>query len=394
MGIESDQVVYEYLSRVGDLAQQQQLPSATRMRLVSELRDEIDRRRARAPIDSPLMVRRILARMGSPDEVVAAAGTPGDVPDDPPAAVPSQRAASRRNRDAAPAPRPAADAAGGGGGGEDKGSAKRSAKGSEGAAGSAGSAGSVEGADAAQDTPSQTDWWRVGAGADRPGVPSQGAGRHPDVDLLEDVPGFVGGVEVPELLDPRRAAALEKDLLREVLEKERAAGAGGDKPGGNGKAPDGADAAGAAAGTAGVGAGAAEAEGPGRAAAGRARWFRKRQRLRPASGWSNPLLLLAAALLVTGAVIRELLPLALGWLIVYLSRRLGPTETKWAVLGLPGTVAAGWLVWLWGRSAGRWGDPIAEGQMRDALAETWPWALRAAALASAAYLFWRSQRLK
>ncbi|GAP50816.1 hypothetical protein [Streptomyces azureus] len=44
MGIESDQVVYEYLSRVGDVAQQRQLPSAARMRLVSELRGEIDRR--------------------------------------------------------------------------------------------------------------------------------------------------------------------------------------------------------------------------------------------------------------------------------------------------------------------------------------------------------------
>ncbi|MEW1605702.1 hypothetical protein AB0450_33545, partial [Streptomyces sp. NPDC093808] len=33
VGIESDQVVYEYLSRVGDVAQQRQLPSAARMRL-------------------------------------------------------------------------------------------------------------------------------------------------------------------------------------------------------------------------------------------------------------------------------------------------------------------------------------------------------------------------
>ena len=59
MGIESDQVVYEYLSRVGDVAQQRQLPSSTRMRLVNELRGEIDRRRAKAPVDSPAAVRRI-----------------------------------------------------------------------------------------------------------------------------------------------------------------------------------------------------------------------------------------------------------------------------------------------------------------------------------------------
>ena len=47
MGIESDQVVYEYLSRVGDVAQQRQLSSATRMRLVADLRNEIDKRRAK-----------------------------------------------------------------------------------------------------------------------------------------------------------------------------------------------------------------------------------------------------------------------------------------------------------------------------------------------------------
>ncbi|UXI79355.1 hypothetical protein N6Q81_15605, partial [Streptomyces vinaceusdrappus] len=74
MGIESDQVVFEYLSRVGDVAQQRQLPSATRMRLVSELRGEIDRSRAKAVVDSPAAVRRILDRLGSPDDVVDAAG--------------------------------------------------------------------------------------------------------------------------------------------------------------------------------------------------------------------------------------------------------------------------------------------------------------------------------
>ncbi|MFD5495813.1 hypothetical protein ACFWH4_23645, partial [Streptomyces sp. NPDC127091] len=76
MGIESDQVVYEYLSRVGDVAQQRQLPSATRMGLVARLRDEIDRRRARTAVDSPAAVRRIISRMGTPDEVVAAAADP------------------------------------------------------------------------------------------------------------------------------------------------------------------------------------------------------------------------------------------------------------------------------------------------------------------------------
>ncbi|MBK3582079.1 hypothetical protein JHN63_51790, partial [Streptomyces sp. MBT65] len=91
MGIESDQVVYEYLSRVGDVAQQRQLPSVTRMRLVSELRNEIDRRRAGSTVDTPAAVQRILKGLGSPDEVVAAAGTGAGVPQAPTASVPVQR---------------------------------------------------------------------------------------------------------------------------------------------------------------------------------------------------------------------------------------------------------------------------------------------------------------
>uniref|UniRef100_UPI000A7F9C8A HAAS signaling domain-containing protein n=1 Tax=Streptomyces atriruber TaxID=545121 RepID=UPI000A7F9C8A len=74
MGIESDQLVFDYLSRVGDLAQQRQLPSGDRMRLVSELRNRIDRGRDKAVGDNPAAVRRILARLGTPEEVVEAAG--------------------------------------------------------------------------------------------------------------------------------------------------------------------------------------------------------------------------------------------------------------------------------------------------------------------------------
>ncbi|MFI0983722.1 hypothetical protein [Streptomyces exfoliatus] len=70
MGIESDQLVYDYLSRVGDLAQQRQLPASDRMKLVSTLRDEIDRRRATHGEESPSAVRGILGALGTPDEVV------------------------------------------------------------------------------------------------------------------------------------------------------------------------------------------------------------------------------------------------------------------------------------------------------------------------------------
>ncbi|KIF03048.1 membrane protein, partial [Streptomyces sp. RSD-27] len=76
MGIESDHLVYEYLSRVGDLAQQRQLSSGDRMRLVSGLRDEIDRRRARFEPETPEAVRAVLERLGTPEEVLDAVGRP------------------------------------------------------------------------------------------------------------------------------------------------------------------------------------------------------------------------------------------------------------------------------------------------------------------------------
>jgi len=337
VGIESDKVVYEYLSRVGDVAQQRQLPSADRMRLVSQLRDEIDRRRAKAPVDSPAAVRRIIDRLGSPDDVVTAAGDRGarTAPEPPRAAVPVQReekAAVRERRAkksaespgkpprglprslrrVVPRPRPAEP---------------------ERPVGDAPSPPHLASLYELGDGTAQPDWWRVD------GTPF-GAG--------EAVPGFVGGVEIPELLKPpptdeeapgKRPVPIESD--DEEAEEERA----------------------------------------------------PRRRFLPSAGtWNNPLLLLAAALLVAGAALGHLLVLALGWLIVYLSRRLTQTEIKWAVVFLPALAVAGGFTWLWGRTEGRWGDPIPEGGMGAAIGETWPWVLRGAALASAAFLVWRSRK--
>ncbi|MEY9872318.1 hypothetical protein ABH931_001792 [Streptacidiphilus sp. MAP12-33] len=82
MGIESEQLVYDYLSRVGDLAGQSGgLTAAQRARLVNELRQSIDSQRAasspsstRAEVNS---VRKILAGLGTPDEVVGRASGGG-----------------------------------------------------------------------------------------------------------------------------------------------------------------------------------------------------------------------------------------------------------------------------------------------------------------------------
>ncbi|MFC9507631.1 hypothetical protein [Streptomyces sp. NPDC057002] len=332
MGIESDQVVYEYLSRVGDVAQQRQLSSATRMRLVAGLRDEIDRRRAKATVDSPAAVRRILTRMGSPDEVVAAAaeGTGGAARSaaSAPPSVPVQRDAEPEERAkgvlrrVVPRPRPSRSA-------EEPHPAP-----SEGPAPPHLAAGHELG-----DSVVQPDWWRVDSSP---------------FGVGEEVPGFVGGVELPDLLKPPQPRKPEKE-----------------KP-------------------------AAEEAEPAVEAVEEAAETGTRRRLPrlPSGSWSNPLLLAAAGLLVAGAVLGNWFVLLLGWLIAYASRRLTQAETKWAVMVLPGLAITSGLVWLWGRMNGRWGTPIAEGHMNDAVSETWPWVVRGAAVASALFLVWRSQRQK
>jgi hypothetical protein len=315
VGIESDQLVFDYLSRVGDLAQQQQLPSQARMRLVASLRGEIERRRGKS--DTPDSVRRILTRLGTPDEVVAAASSGGGL------AVPSQRTAASPE---SPAQAPAAPPAEPGGSPH------------------------LAGMDEIGSGDFQPDWWRV-----------------------EDVPaGFHGGVEIPEMLKP-------PPKEEEAAEAAKA-----------GKAGPPADAAPSRArrllrfrarrGRKAL-AEAAPAVPPVAAAPVRARV-------------SHPMLLLAAVLLVAGAVLGSWLPLAGGWLLAYGSRRLSPREAKWVVMGLPGLVAAAAVVWLWGRADGRWGEPIPAGGggMSEALAGTWPWVIRGAAVASALYLAWRARR--
>ncbi|MFF9161579.1 hypothetical protein ACF081_15125 [Streptomyces longwoodensis] len=360
MGIESDQVVYEYLSRVGDVAQQRQLSSATRMRLVSDLRNEIDRSRARATVDSPAAVRRIIARLGSPDDVVTAAAEGGGpaVPEPPRPAVPVQRDPAseraprlRKTPKAAPRTGPApADGTPDEPVRPDRPKGFRRVVPRPRPAGPAPAAPSDvpspphrAGTHELGDTASAPDWWRRG--------PFGPAG------LDDHVPGFVGGVEIPDLLKP--------PPRKEAEQAAESAGAAESRPGPAAEQP--------------------AAQEPA---------VRTRRRLLPlpARRWSNPLLLLGALCLVAGAVLGNWFALLLGWLIAYASRRLTDTETKIAVIWLPATAVAAGLAWLWGRSEGRWGTPIADGHLNEAVAETWPWVVRGAAVASALFLAWRSQR--
>ena len=335
MGIESDQVVYEYLSRVGDVAHQRQLPSVARMRLVSELRNEIDRRRAGSTADTPAAVQRILKGLGTPEAVVAAAGTGAGVPQAPTASVPVQRdheddLRPKGLRRVVPLPR-----------------TRLTKSAPEPASPPDNSASSPHLASASDLGASvvQPDWWRVESGN--------------GFALGDSVPGFTGGVEIPELLKPPPP----KEPLKEPPKETPTA-----------PVPE-------------------QAAAPviEQAPVVPARRRRMVPRL-PAGRWSNPLLLIAAALLVVGAVLGNWFALLLGWLIAYASRRLTDAETKAAVIGLPAAAVVAGIGWLWGRNTGRWGTPIAQGHMSDAISETWPWVVRGAAVASALYLVWRSQR--
>ncbi|MCX4730436.1 hypothetical protein [Streptomyces sp. NBC_01363] len=351
MGIESDQLVYDYLSRVGDLAQQQQLSSAARMRLVSTLRGEIDRQRGKQSGDSPAAVRRIIGRLGTPDELVAAAVTSGDGTVELPQRPERAEAAPGEGR-GIPRPRKGMlrkDSSG-------KGASQPEESGSgtpEAAAGRVPSPPHMAGTDELGPSGSEPDWWRIEPGPFGDGV---------------DVPGFVGGVEIPDMMRPpsRDAVPRPRAAADEPLDEEPGEDTGAEEE--------------------------EEEAAPRRRRLPRLRRRAPREDGAGGRGISHPLLLLAAVLLVSGAVTGSWLALAGGWLLAYSSRTMSRAEAKWAAMGLPGMVAAGALVWLWGRSDGRWGEPIGTGQMGDAIGQMWPWVVRGAAVASALYLVWRSRR--
>ncbi|MFD0383665.1 hypothetical protein ACFQ2B_18780 [Streptomyces stramineus] len=183
------------------------------------------------------------------------------------------------------------------------------------------------------------DWWRVEPGPFTPG---------------DAVHGFTGGVEIPEMLKPpppRDGQAGERTAAVERTEADTGTAGTGRRPGRRGRRCC-----------------AARTAPPSPAAAAR----------RP-----DPARRRAARQLVRGRR---------GWGLAYLTRTLSRTESWWAVMGLPGLVLAAGAVWLWGRTEGRWGDPVPEGALGSAVADALPWLVRAAAVASAGYVTWRSRR--
>ncbi|MET9553408.1 hypothetical protein [Streptomyces sp. NPDC006645] len=353
MGIESDQLVYDYLSRVGDVAQQRQLSSGERMRLVSGLRGEIDKQRGKFGGDSPAAVRRILGRLGTPDQVVDAAAAGGNAfaeepvaePPSEPANLPKQR--GKRGRGLLGGLRPAVPKQTRRSVSDDTSDARHTPAVPYPPAEPTGSPHRPAGAYEFGPAGGEPDWWRV-----EPGPTGTATG----------VSGFVGGVEIPEILKP-------PPTPEELAEKEEESA--------DDDAVD-------------------EEEAPQR----RGLLPRLRRRAgkaapveaRPGLQLTNPYLLLAAALLVVGAVAGSWLALAGGWVLAYASRRMSRFEAKLAVFGLPIVAVVGGGVWLWGRTTERWGEVIADDAMGEAISETWPVVVRVAAVSSALFLVWRSRR--
>jgi len=195
VGVESDQLVFDYLSRVGDLAQTA-LPAAQRMQLVAQLRNNIERERGGS--DSTAAVRRILGRIGTPDEVVeAAAGTASGggrtaarpEPTEPPPgsygpyARPKAPPRQRKSADATPGAGPGA---GPDGDPEDAADTRdrrswpfRDARNGQDARNARGTR---------EDEDDAPDWWRV---------QPRGGGRPRAGDELAGLPGMTGEVYIP-----------------------------------------------------------------------------------------------------------------------------------------------------------------------------------------------------
>ncbi|MQY13021.1 hypothetical protein SRB5_31610 [Streptomyces sp. RB5] len=335
MGIEAEQLVLDYLSKVGDLAQQHALPSGDRMRLVTQLRARIDRVRSEEGATTAAAVRRILDRFGAPGDIVEAAvedpaSAVPDVAPEPPkptgltARLPRPRSGLERKvprprREAeVPTPPPATGA----------------------------SPPHLAGAD--ELGPADPDWWRVD-----PGPFGSGGLTAPGGPMGDIVPGFTGGIEIPELLRQPRTDEAEKKDRPATPETETAA------PEDEKEKP----------------------EKPTRAPA-----------LLPLLRTAGPLAVLAIAALLAGAILGEPLAVAAGLLLAYGSRSLSRNEAKWVALWLPATVGAGMLVWLYGRVAGKWGEPLKDDAFGTAVGDALPWAVRVAAVASALYLLWRARR--
>ncbi|QMU67491.1 hypothetical protein [Streptacidiphilus sp. P02-A3a] len=345
MGIESDQLVYDYLSRVGDLAQATTLTAAERARLVIGLRQTIDDRRGGASAGSrrteKAAVEKILSGIGEPADVVRQAVHHG-VPEAAPAPV---RAPGGGEGPSVPVQRPP---------------------------GSRPGADRDRGPDEAGSGPD--DWWRSQEDAD--------GGRSPLVgESIGELPGWRAVYEA-DFLDPEAAARARIPEQRPPLTDDRSAeeaeeAEAAEVPGGDGGA----------------------VPGP---TLGRLLRRRLGRATPPPAAEPElprpprrPLPLvetLAALVLVAAAVLGLWYVAVLGWFFAYSSRRLGQRVAHTAGLWLPLwlAVAAGLL--LYSRAHGHPGQQETSAAFQSALHAVVVLWLRVAPATSAAFLAWRIGR--
>jgi hypothetical protein len=361
MGIESDHVVYDYLSRVGDLAQSTPLTAAERAQLVAGLRSAIDGQRAGtgggpvSPRAEKSAVQKILKRIGTPDEVVRRAVV-GGVPQPP-----ARREVRAEERGAGPqvpvhSSAPPADQ------------------------------GPWSG-------PLPEDWWSSasdrGAGAS---AEEAGTGRLRGA-MLAEFPGWRTTLEPDFLdLDPRFAA-------------RGAADRGAADP--HGTDPD-ADGAARVPGPRGP-AGDETVPAPGRPLLSRLLGRQPAQVAEaaadaeeaveavpaPVRGPLPPLASLALLVLLAAAVLGLWYVALLGWILAYVAHRIGRAAAHAAGLWLPLLVAAVFAFWFYSHTHGQpAGHQLTGAQFTASLRSTTAVWLRTAAACSTAFLAWRISRIR
>ena len=359
MGIESEQAVYDYLSRVGDLAQATSLTAAERARLVSELRETIDTRRGGTAGSSTSgssrgeasAVRKILSGIGSPDEVVRRAVHNG---------VPrasegrSERGSERGGGGGYRGAGPSVPAQGGPRPGERAGSG--AGRGTEG-------------------------WWSgewgAGTGAGGGGWIGSG-GRGPDLEAAQastgGLPGWQAAFEpdfiAPDGIDPATRVAVPPQPSAADQDED-------------------------------------EAEPVGRAAAGPPRRSLLRRLLGPPPVVAPvqtaavavprsrlPMVESLAAVVLAGSAVLGLWYVALlGWLLAYTGRRIGRQAAHFAGLWLPLLAACAFGFRLYRQTHGQpAGHPLTDDQFKAALRSAVSLWLRVAAGCSAVFLAWRISR--
>jgi hypothetical protein len=328
VGYESDKLVYDYLGRVGDLAQAASMSAAERVRLVARVRAEIDSGRSQLSKETPATVRRLLKRVGSAEDVVRAAERGGPEAGAAAAALPG---GPHPEVPVGVAP-PVADTASEGDPAPSAGASVRTG-----------------------------DWWRL---------PDESTAAVPD------------GPRVPAMRGPAEAdfgvwdrIELDFDLEEEEEEdeeEEEEGEAGADED----AEEEGAD---------GEADGEPAEEEP---AEPRRRLLRFRRGPSRASGPLLVLEALAALLLAAGAVLGLWYLAVLGWFAAYGSVRLGQTMRKFVAIGVPVVTVLGGFAWLWARSTGHWGTALTHPQFVADFRGMWPVLLRVGAGASSALLAW------